>query len=104
MKFTKPHGFSHEEALARAQALLEYWTRYGVKVSWSGSSGHVSGRVKGVKFNGAVSVGEKEVSADIEVGFLARKLGGEAYVDKKLTEYLDPARSLESLQARNEKK
>ena len=40
------------------------------------------------------------VHADVDAGFLAEKLGGRKYVEGKLEDYLNPARSLEELQAR----
>lgn len=40
------------------------------------------------------------LTGEFKVGFLAEKLGGRAYVERKLGEYLDPKISLEDLKAR----
>lgn len=101
MQFDKPHGFSQEEALARLQALGDYWSaKYGVEISWSGNTGRVKGKVKGVKFEGSMTVTGGRLTADIKAGFLAEKLGGKQYVESKLDDYLSPANTLEALQAR----
>ncbi|MCA9671875.1 MAG: polyhydroxyalkanoic acid system family protein [Myxococcales bacterium] len=90
MKADYPHSFSAEEALQRIQALTDYWSnRYGVKIGWSGSTANVEGKVKGVSFKGTVRVDETSITADIKVNFLAEKLGGKSYVDRKIKSYLD---------------
>jgi hypothetical protein len=53
-----------------------------------------------VKFEGRVRVGDGRLVADVKAGFLAEKLGGRQYVERKLEDYLDPKRSLEELRAR----
>ena len=101
MQFDKPHSFSQEEALERLQALGDYWsTKYGVTISWSGNTGQVKGKVKGIKFEGTMTVTGDRLTADIKAGFLAEKMGGKQYVASKLDDYLNPSNSLESLKAR----
>ena len=101
MLMERPHGFSAEEALARIQALTTYWTQYGVRAQWTGNTAFVDGKVKGVKFRGEIRVEAHSIVADIKAGFLAEKLGGKKYVERKINDYLDAANSLEELQARN---
>ena len=42
----------------------------------------------------------QRLTADIDAGFLAERLGGKAYVEGKVNEYLDPKQTLEQLKAR----
>jgi len=101
MKLDHPHSFSKEEALARVQALTEYWaTKHGVHISWDGNRARVDGKVRGITFSGAFTVDGAHVAGDVKAGFLAEKLGGRQYVEGKLQDYLDPANSLEVLRAR----
>lgn len=101
MHLDQPYSQTDEEAVARLTALTDYWVaEHGLKVSWDGGTATIKGRVKGVKFDGAVVVRDGHVKADVDAGFLAEKLGGRRYVERKLADYLDPANSLESLQAR----
>lgn len=98
MKLEQAHSLEHADALARVQALTQYWAnRYGVQVNWTEATARIKGRVKGVKFDGDVVVGDDAVRADIEAGFLAEKLGGRSYVLRKLADYLDPQTPLDQL-------
>ncbi|MCA9535969.1 MAG: polyhydroxyalkanoic acid system family protein [Myxococcales bacterium] len=90
-----------DEALTRLHALTDYWHRkHGLTATWTGSACHVHGKVKGVKFDARVNVSNSLVRADVDAGFLAEKLGGRKYVEGKLDDYLDPARSVDELRAR----
>ena len=100
MKLDRTHQFSKDEALARLQALTDYWGKYGVKSTWRGDRAQVAGKIKGVKFEGDFSVQDGRIVGNVKAGFLAEKLGGQQYVDRKLTEYLDPSASLDDLKAR----
>jgi hypothetical protein len=101
MKIDRSHAFSQEEALERLQALTDYWSaKYGVKIEWKGSTGRVSGKVRGVMFDGTMQVDADRLWADIKTGFLAEKLGGKKYVASKLDDYLDPSHALPDLRAR----
>lgn len=101
MKLDKEHGFSRDEATARLRALTDYWdTRYGTRTNWDGNSAHIKGKVKGVSFDGRFAVEEKRLQGEVKVGMLAEMMGGKAYVVRKVDEYLDPANTLEALQAR----
>lgn len=102
MKLDRRHALSEDDALARAHALTDYWAKkHGVKVEWRGDTDvRLSGRVMGVKFDGLVHLGAGSISAEMDAGFLAEKLGGRAYVERKLDDYLDPAKTVEELRAR----
>ncbi|MBX3251784.1 MAG: polyhydroxyalkanoic acid system family protein [Myxococcales bacterium] len=92
---------SDEDAVERLRALADYWdAKHGVKARWEGHVAHFDGKVMGVRFSGAVSITGGNVHADVKAGFLAEKLGAKAYVQRKLTDYLDPATSLEELRSR----
>jgi hypothetical protein len=95
------YSFQDDQALERLTALTDYWRRkHGLTCSWTGSDCHIHGKSMGVKFDARVSVAGGRVRADVEAGFLAEKLGGRKYVEGKLDDYLDPARSLDELRAR----
>jgi hypothetical protein len=100
MKLEYPHSFTQEEVQARIRALTDYWTKYGIQSTWQGESAQISGKVKGVSFSGTLWLKPGALTGEVKVGFLAEKLGGRAYVERKLTEYLDPKVPLAELQAR----
>jgi hypothetical protein len=103
MRLERKHSYPLTEAVDRVRALVDYWDkRHGVKTTWTGNSAAVAGKVKGVRFSAEFTVGEGEIVAEVEVGFLAEKLGGKSYVNRKLDEYLDPQNTLASLQQRIE--
>jgi len=101
MKIDRAHAFTQDEALARLQALTDYWKKkYGVDSRWTGTTATINGKVKAVSFKGTVKVEAQRILADIDAGFLAERLGGKAYVEGKVNEYLDPKHTLEALKAR----
>lgn len=101
MNLERRYSFQDDEAVARLTALTDYWHRkHGLTCTWTGSACRVQGKVMGVKFDARVTVSGGLVHADVDAGFLAEKLGGRKYVEGKLDDYLDPARSLEELRAR----
>jgi hypothetical protein len=102
MKLERRYALSEDDALARAHALTDYWAKkHGVRVEWRGDGEvRLSGRVMGVKFDGVVHLGAGCIRAEMDAGFLAEKLGGRAYVERKLDDYLDPAKTLDELRAR----
>jgi len=101
MKLDRTHSFSQEEAVARVRALTDYWdTRHGTHTDWQGSTARIKGKVKGLSFDGTFSIDERHLVAEVKVGLLAEALGGRGYVERKLTDYLDPARTLEELRRR----
>lgn len=95
------YNMPDEEARTRLESLGRYWTKkWGFAPEWKGDTGHLDGRVKGVKFKGTVTIQDGVVKARMKAGFLAEKLGAKAYVERKIRDYLNPANSLESLNAR----
>lgn len=101
MKIKKSHNFGVEEATERAAALTAYWDkRYGTKTVWSGPTARISGKVRGIKFDGTFTVGAGTLDADVKVGFLAEKMGGKQYVEGKLDDYFNPSTPLETLKAK----
>jgi hypothetical protein len=101
MNLDRPYDFDDDEARTRLRALTDYWhARHGIACTWTEDEVTLSGRVKGVKFEGRVQIGDRRVKAEVKAGFLAEKLGGRQYVQRKLDDYLDPANTIEALQAR----
>ena len=90
------------EARDRGRALTDYWSRkHGVHATWQGDDVvTLSGKVMGVKFDGTVRIGGGTIHAEMNAGFLAERLGGRAYVERKLDDYLDPKKTLAELRAR----
>lgn len=89
------------EARLRLESLGRYWMqKWGFSPEWKGETAHLDGRVKGVKFTGTVTIADGLVKARMKAGFLAEKLGAKAYVERKIRDYLNPANSIESLDAR----
>ena len=95
------YDFEDDEALLRRRALSDYWhVKHGILTTWDGASGRLRGRKMGVKYDARVVVGGGKVTAQVDAGFLAEKLGAPGYVERKVADYLDPAHSLEALRAR----
>ena len=101
MKIQQPHALTQEDATARMKSLTLYWdTKYGTRTTWDDSHAHIIGRVRGIKFDGTFDVEPHQLCGDIKVGFLAERIGGRGYVERKLQQYFDPNTSLETLQAK----
>ena len=101
MKIQTPHALSLEDATARIKSLTLYWdTKYGTTTTWNGNNARIKGRVRGIKFDGTFFVELHQLEGDIKVGFLAERIGGRGYVERKLKQYLDPDTSLATLQAK----
>ena len=95
----KKHDFGQEEALARMQALTNYWQKHGVTAVWDDNRGALAGKIKGFSFEGEIIVEETVVRATVKANLVARKVGG-AYVEGKIDDYLAKSNSLRALQAR----
>ena len=95
------YSCSDDDALERMHALAEYWlAKYQIVTTWSGAKATIRGKVMKVKFDGKLAVEKGHITAEVDAGFLAEKLGGKKYVQRKVREYLDPTTSLEELRAR----
>ncbi len=95
------HQFDLQEAMDRVRALTDYWgTNYGIKSDWTDTGVAMSGKVRGASFTGKVHFVDHLVKGEIKAGFIAERLGGRAYVERKLRDYLNAANSLDSLRAR----
>ena len=95
------YSFDDAEARARLEALADYWrVKHGVTTEWDGSRGRLRGKKLGVSYDASFALGGGELTVEATFGFLADKLGGPAYVRRKLEDYLDPANTLAALRAR----
>lgn len=98
MKIEKPIQLSAEETTSRMKALTTYWdNKYGTRTSWDNNKAQITGKVKGISFNGMFTIEEGRLLADVNVGMLAEKLGGRTYVESKLAEYLNPNTPISAL-------
>ncbi|MEM1417751.1 MAG: polyhydroxyalkanoic acid system family protein [Myxococcota bacterium] len=97
-RYAQPDG----EARERLKALGDYWVaKHGIDLRWPAEDRvRLEGSKLGVTFKGEVQVADGVIRADMEANWMAKKLGAQAYVEKKLDDYLDPAKSLEALRAR----
>ncbi|MBL8952371.1 MAG: polyhydroxyalkanoic acid system family protein [Myxococcaceae bacterium] len=99
MKLEMPHSLSHEDAKARVQALLDYWSRkYGVKASWAGDKATFVGKVMGVTFDGWLTVAANRIGGEAtDPGMLLRGQT-QKYLQRKFGDYLDAKKSLADVQ------
>ena len=101
MKLDRRYDMTDEDVLARLRALTDYWhKKHGIASEWRGNTVTLRGKAMGVRFDGTVRIGQGRIDADVDAGFLAEKLGARKYVESKLDDYLDPAKTLDSLRAR----
>jgi hypothetical protein len=101
MKLEKQHNFSRDEAVERLRALTDYWsTKYGINTRWDDNRAIIKGKAKGISFDGAITVHDSQLTGEVKTSWLAEKIGGRAYVEGKINDYLNPGVSLEELQAR----
>ena len=85
----KSHKLEKAELRSRLDTLAEEMTRkFGIKCRWDGDTCSLSGG--GLK-NGNLSMGESEVSIEINLGLVARMLKGqiEKEIDQKMSEILE---------------
>lgn len=101
MKLEKQHTFSKDEAVERLRALTDYWsTKYGINTRWDDNRANIKGKVKGIPFDGSITVHDSLLTGEVKTNWLAEKMGGRTYVEGKINDYLNPGVSLEELQAR----
>ena len=98
IKLEIPHTLSVEDAKARVQALLDYWSKkHGVKSSWAGDKATFNGKVMGISVDGNLTVIASRVAGEAtDPGMLLR---GQAqkYLQRKFGDYLDPKKSLDDV-------
>jgi hypothetical protein len=100
MDLSYPHTFDDTEARARVKALTDYWSaHYAMKGAWQGERFRIAGKTKGIRFEATFTMAAHRVEVRVEVPLIARRIGRE-YVDRKLQDYLDPAKTLAQLQGR----
>ncbi len=102
MRFERAYALDDDDVRARLRALGDYWrAKHGITLRWTSEERvELEGSKLGVTFRGEVLVGDKRIRADMEANWMAKKLGAQAYVERKLDAYLDPATPLAALQAR----
>lgn len=100
MEFSQNHSLDKAEAKHRVEKLAECWkNEYGICVDWDGDKAHLQGEVKGFSVDAHVTVNEKSIDAEgKDPGFLMRKLAT-AYLKTKLTDCLDPSKSVDDITA-----
>jgi hypothetical protein len=101
MRLEFSYGYELQEAMDRVRALTDYWgAKYGVQTDWTARAAKISGKVRGASFAGDVSFEPGRAVAEMKVSMLAEMLGGRAYVERKMKEYLDPANAIAALRSR----
>ena len=102
MRFERTYTLDDDDVRARLRALGDYWrAKHGITLRWATDERvELEGSRLGVTFRGEVLVGGGKIRADMEANWMAKRLGAQAYVERKLDDYLDPSASLASLQAR----
>jgi hypothetical protein len=99
IKLEIPHSLPLEEAKARVQALLDYWSRkYGVRATWAGDKATFAGKAMGISIDGHLTVTPQRIDGQAsDPGMLLR---GQAkkYLDRKFADYLDPKKKLADVQ------
>jgi len=84
IKVERAHSLGRDEALRRAQSLLqEYGDRFKAKVTWSDSGVAVAGS----GFSGRAEVSEDRVSIALDLGLVLRPL--KARIENRLARELD---------------
>lgn len=99
MKFSQVHSLGKDEAKRRVERLTNYWhEQYGVSVDWQGDNARFRGSVKGIVFDANVTVNDRSIDAEgTDPGLLVRSVAT-AYLKKKLSDYLDPSKSVEEIE------
>lgn len=95
-----PHGLSQKEAIARVQALTDYWdAQYNTCTEWNGHIGTISGKVLGLSFLARFTIDLGRLHGELKVSFIAVKMGGRKYLKRKLDHYMNPQVPLDDLRA-----
>jgi len=95
-----PHSLTQREAAERLLALTDYWdAQYNTRTEWNGDTGTICGRVLGLSFRARFDVEPDRLHGELQVSFLAVRMGGRQYLKRKLDHYLNPAIPLDDLRA-----
>lgn len=98
MKFEVPHSLPKDEVRKRMEQLLRYWdSRHGMKATWESEGARVIGKVMGIALDARFTITDSAVQGEgTDPGLLLRGQA-KSYLEKKLGEVLDPARSADDL-------
>jgi len=100
MKIERSFSLPAEEVRERLQLLTQHWGKHGVTASWEGDCATLSGKVRGITFDGTLQVETTQIRGDIKASGLFAETLGRPYVESKLTEYLNPATSVDQLRSK----
>lgn len=100
MKIERSFSLPAEEVRERLLLLTDHWGKHGVTASWEGACATLSGKVRGITFDGTLQVEATKLLGDIKASGLLAETLGRPYVESKLSEYLNPATSVEQLRSK----
>ena len=102
LKFEVGHQLSKEEALHRAQRLLEYWgNKYGIQTRWEGETAHMDGKVMGISLTAHMTITDSKVEGEAsDPGMLFRNKARK-YLEEKFAEALDPKKNIDEMMGRS---
>lgn len=100
MNFELPHALTQSEAKTRVELMLDAWTKkFGLVAHWNGDAADFKGKVMGIALDGNLAVLEHSVKGDVTDPGLLFRSQAKKYVERKFTEYLDPAKSTDELKS-----
>lgn len=101
MKIEVPHALAPAEARARMMELGRYWqTKYGIRPTWTGERAVLAGSFMGHGFDAAIEVGRSAVVLEGPDPNRLIRTSAVSYLERKMSEYLNPGNSLRRLRAR----
>lgn len=100
MKIERSFTLPADEVRERLRLLTEHWGKHGVNASWEGDCATLSGKVRGISFDGTLQVEATQLRGDIKASGLFAETLGRPYVESKLSEYLNPSTSVEQLRSK----
>ena len=102
MELDHKHGFAHDEARERVRALTDYLSnRHGMQVEWTGpDTAKVRGKYTVVSIEADVNVEAQRVTVKGKDPGLMWRLPAKKYIEGKLVQYMDSAKSVDRLPRR----
>lgn len=98
IKFEVPNSLPVEDAKKRVEALLGYWNRkYGVSSAWEGIGATMKGKAMGISIDGKLAVEGSRIAGEASDPGMLLRGQAQKYLQRKFSEYLDPAKSLEQI-------